>query len=268
MKYVNIIVELLRLLDVKFTTKCLINLYNSNPYHNTLYGLSMILSSYNIDNVAIRLKDKQQVLNIDSPFIAYASNDFVLVKQIEKTKVKCLFNNEYLDIKLEEFVSIWSGVLLMVETNDRTIEPDYFENRKREFLDKILSNLVWIIALLICVFHFVFVALFTMESIAILSVLLGGIYVSFLLLQKQLKVQSAYADKLCSLFNKSNCNSVLESDAAKFLGVFSWSEIGFAYFVSTFLCVLRELHGYLIVHGLMFVLFLFLYGVYGINVLK
>ena len=234
MKYVNILVELLRLLDVKYTTKCLINLCSSNPYRNSLYGLSMILSSYNIDNVAIRLKDKQQVLNIDPPFIAYASNDFVLVKQIKNAKVKCLFNNEYLDIALEEFVSIWSGVLLMIETNDRTIEPDYFENRKREFIDKMLYNLLWIIALLICVFYFVFVALFTMESIAILSALLGGIYVSFLLLQKQLKVQSAYADKLCSLFNKSNCNSVLESDAAKFLGVFSWSEIGFAYFVSTF----------------------------------
>ena len=73
MKYVNILVELLRLLDVKYTTKCLINLCSSNPYRNSLYGLSMILSSYNIDNVAIRLKDKQQVLNIDPPFIAYAS---------------------------------------------------------------------------------------------------------------------------------------------------------------------------------------------------
>ena len=60
MKYVNILVELLRLLDVKYTTKCLINLCSSNPYRNSLYGLSMILSSYNIDNVAIRLKDKQQ----------------------------------------------------------------------------------------------------------------------------------------------------------------------------------------------------------------
>lgn len=53
-----------------------------------------------------------------------------------------------------------------------------------------------------------------------------------------MKIQSNYADKLCSLFKKSDCNNVLESEVVKFLGVFSWSEIGFGYFVSTLLIYL------------------------------
>lgn len=238
MKELNIIIELLHLLNVKYTAKYVISLYKSNPYRNSLYGLSMILSSYNIDNVAIRLENKQQIRNLEPPFIAYASNRFVLVKQMKNGGFECLFNNEYLNIEMEEFISIWSGILLMIETNDRSIEPNYFENRNRELLDRLFSSLLWIIVFSIGFFYFTFSNLWTYKSLTVLGVLLSGIYVSFLLLKKQLKVQSAFADKLCSLFNKSSCNSVLESEASKFLGVFSWSEIGFTYFISTFfICI-------------------------------
>jgi protein-disulfide isomerase/uncharacterized membrane protein len=45
-----------------------------------------------------------------------------------------------------------------------------------------------------------------------------------------MRVQSQYADKICSLFKQNDCNSVLESKAAKLFGMFGWSEIGLAYF--------------------------------------
>lgn len=231
----NIIIELLRILGVKYTTKYVIRIYKSNPYRNSLYGLSMILSLYNINNVAIQLKNKKQIINLQPPFIAYASNSFVLVKKISNGRFECLFNNEYLNIAIDEFLSIWSGILLMIETNDRSIEPNYFENRKRELMEVLFSNLLWMILIIIGFFYLTFSNLWTIETLLILTLLLFGAYVSLLLLQKQLKIQSSYADKLCSLFNKNSCNSVLESEASKFLGIFSWSEIGFVYFVSTFL---------------------------------
>lgn len=79
-----------------------------------------------------------------------------------------------------------------------------------------------------------FLGLLNGEDAVLGGVLLFGLYICFLLLQKQMNAKSLYADKLCSLFKKSNCNDILESDASKFLGLFSWSEIGFAYFASTF----------------------------------
>jgi uncharacterized membrane protein len=57
-----------------------------------------------------------------------------------------------------------------------------------------------------------------------------GIYICYLLVLKQLRIQSRYADKICTLFSKSDCNNVLESDAAKLWGIFGWSEIGLGYF--------------------------------------
>ena len=67
----------------------------------------------------------------------------------------------------------------------------------------------------------------------LLFINLAGAGVSFLLLLKQGKVQSEYTDKICSLFKQGDCNSVLESDAAKLWGMFSWSEIGLGYFISS-----------------------------------
>lgn len=59
-----------------------------------------------------------------------------------------------------------------------------------------------------------------------------GACLSYLLLKKQLHVQSNMADRICILWKKSSCNNVLEMPAAKLLGIFGWSEVGMAYFVT------------------------------------
>jgi len=66
----------------------------------------------------------------------------------------------------------------------------------------------------------------------LLFVNLLGIYICYLLILKQLRINSRYADKICTLFSKSDCNNVLESDAAKLWGIFGWSEIGLGYFAA------------------------------------
>ena len=51
-------------------------------------------------------------------------------------------------------------------------------------------------------------------------------------------IQSNYADKICLLFSKGDCNNVLESNAAKLFGIFGWSEIGLGYFTANVLLLL------------------------------
>ena len=61
--------------------------------------------------------------------------------------------------------------------------------------------------------------------------MIGG-YIGYLLVLKQLRIQSNYADRLCSLFKYSDCNNILDSKAAKLFGLIGWSEIGLGYFIS------------------------------------
>jgi len=53
-----------------------------------------------------------------------------------------------------------------------------------------------------------------------------------------MRIHSSYADKICSLFSKSDCNNVLESEAAKLWGFFGWSEIGLGYFSANVILLL------------------------------
>ena len=46
MKNMNVFIELLRCLNVKYTHGYAMDIYKGNPYHNSLYGLSMMLSHY------------------------------------------------------------------------------------------------------------------------------------------------------------------------------------------------------------------------------
>ncbi|HKJ32540.1 MAG TPA: vitamin K epoxide reductase family protein, partial [Balneolales bacterium] len=50
--------------------------------------------------------------------------------------------------------------------------------------------------------------------------------------------QNTLLQKVCSMGNKTNCQSVLSSNAAKVIGNISWSDIGFIYFTGGYLYLL------------------------------
>jgi uncharacterized membrane protein len=64
-----------------------------------------------------------------------------------------------------------------------------------------------------------------------------GVYVGYLLVQKQMNIRNSRADKICSIFKKGGCSGVLESAAAKLFGIIGWSEVGLSYFISNILIV-------------------------------
>ena len=73
-------------LEVPYTTNYVDNLYNEHPYRYTLYGIQQMLSRYNIKTTTIRLKDKKDLSKIDTPFLAEAYDDIVIVKRIAKSR--------------------------------------------------------------------------------------------------------------------------------------------------------------------------------------
>lgn len=71
------------------------------------------------------------------------------------------------------------------------------------------------------------------------------------MLQKQLNIQNRITTKICSLLKEGDCNHTLESKFSH-IWIFSWAEIGFAYFASSsIICLLHSecipiLSGYII----------------------
>jgi len=251
----NTFVAFLELLKVKHTEDFSNRYFNEHPHKYNLLGLSKMLSDYGVANAGTRIADKEKDLpNIECPFVAHLSGGFLAVNNIEPDKVNYLWNGKIITISVEQFIKAWSGVILLAEKTPDSIEPDYQEHRKKELFGIAQKALLILAGILLfgiayySVYHGIAglrsatpamtttIQLFGYSIILLLNLL--GVYIGYLLVLKQMHIHSQYADKLCTLFSKSDCNNVLESDAAKLWGVFGWSEIGLGYFAANVLLLL------------------------------
>jgi len=237
----NVFVSFLNLLDVKHTKAFSNRYFNEHPHKYNLFGLSKMLSDYGIENVATRIADKEKdIVDIETPFIAHFGGDFAVVHQVESDKVSLIWRGSNHVLPVAEFIEAWSGIVLLAEPSEKSGEPDYQEHRKSEQLNFLKNAALFAVCCLILLLAFIYqlfnysvTQLFGYSIILLLNLL--GVYIGYLLLLKQMHIQSQYADKLCSLFKHNDCNNVLESKAAKLWGVFGWSEIGLSYFTANIL---------------------------------
>jgi uncharacterized membrane protein len=230
----DIFTTLLEELKIKHTKVFSAKYYSEHPYRNSLFGLSKMLSGYQIENQGIRIKNKKEMLSeLETPFIAYTGSDFITVTGIYKENIDYLWKDKKISISRDEFISRWSGVVLLAEPDEKSIEPGYGEHRKQELYSAIKYGLL--IAAIILLSGLV--AFHTQidtgwNTPASIFINLSGLYICYLLLLKQMHIHSNQADKICSLLiDKSDCNNILDTDAAKIAG-FSWSEIGAGYFIA------------------------------------
>jgi hypothetical protein len=244
----NLLLAILKQLNVKHTIAFTYKYFNEHPHKYNLFGLSSMLSDYGIENVGIKISDKNEIRSIEPPFIAHIGNDFAIVEKIDKDDIWFFEGNKRIKIPLDEFIKMWTGYTLIAEPGETSKEPDYEVHFRKE----LFSNLLKIILLFFTLFLFAF-AFISNKSylhpgvVLLLAINSIGAYIGYLLVLKQLHIQSNYADRLCSLFKYNDCNNILESDAAKLFGVIGWSEVGLGYFISNviILCFLPSFLSYL-----------------------
>ena len=229
----NILISFLKTLHMKHTSAYAEKLYEEYPHKYNLYGLSKMLEEYGITNAGVRINDKN-IRSLEVPFIAHIGNDFVVVDQVTDKQVYYHWKDKDIKVSIEQFQNLWSGVVLIAEPDETSIEPEYKQHRK-QYLLNVCQNFLLVSILFIALlwtygkqgFHVFSAVLFLLYAVGALTCLM--------LLQKQIYVHGQYADKICSLFKQKDCNNVLESDAAKLFGWISWSEIGLGYFLSNLL---------------------------------
>lgn len=247
-EYTNALTSILSLLDVRYTSKYANRYFNEHPYKYSLFGLSKMLTCYGVHNSGIKVSNKEDIHFLEPPFIAHIGNDFVTVKNISKDNICYYWRKKKLSISIKEFLDLWSGAVLVPEADETSIEPDYKEHRKEEVATSIQKILLLLSGMVLGVIglyqNYTF---WNLGLVLLLIVNLIGIYIGYLLVQKQVNIHSSVADKICSLFAKSDCNDILTSPAAKFLGVVGWSELGLGYFLSNIYIILfaPELYSYL-----------------------
>lgn len=223
----------LKALHVKYTSTYAEKLYEEHPHKYNMYGLSKMLEEYGIANAGVRINDKN-IWSLETPFIAHIGNDFVVVNKVTDKQVSYHWRDKEINVTEDQFKNLWSGVVLIAETDENSIEPDYLQHRRQYLLNLCQNTLLTAIPLIAMLW------IYGKQGFQIAYAILFLLYVtgaltSLLLVQKQIYAHGQYADKICSLFKQKDCNNVLESDAAKVFGWISWSEIGLGYFLSNLL---------------------------------
>ena len=137
------------------------------------------------------------------------------------------------DLTIEGFNKQWTGNALLLDDYENAVEPDYTNHKRINFYETLIRSGIFFVPIFFLLLAFSFFGRWTEWYLyPLLFINAIGVGISFLLLQKQVKSDSKVGDKVCSLLKHNSCNTVIESKGAYILHSISWSEVGFAFFLS------------------------------------
>lgn len=238
-KYKNTLLLLLHLLGVKYNYSYANKLFNEHPHKYDLLGLSQMLLDYNIPNCVLQLNKKIEIQQIDPPFVAYVNNGFATIIQINNDELHYIFNGESVRLSLIHFLDLWSGIVLILEAKDKSIEPNYCLHRKMQILNNFKVCTLWGIVGIFLLGGYISNDIYrNVEYSLLLFINIIGFYICCFIMMKQHNLSNTYIDKLCLLFHQGDCRRILNHRYGNFFGIFSWGEVGSGYFFSNIVFLL------------------------------
>lgn len=209
-----------------------------HPFYPSLLSISEVLENEaGIKNFAVKIT-LAQLKDVTFPCIAHTDLrgwEYIIITDFKADTVFYELNGKRKKLALSEFEKIWTGVVLMSETQQKGLL------QKWDF-EKLVPYLLPTIAL---VLFFSLVVntqktsvLSLVAFIGELACLLAGLAVSVLLLIQSLGKSNALIQQLCGADAKHNCNSILSSKAATISSWLSLSDLGFLYFSGNLLLLL------------------------------
>ena len=220
-----------RFLNIPLTQTSLQNVLEEHPDYPSLLSLSDAFDAFKIENVAAQI-DTDQLTTSSPPYIAHLNTNggqFVLVKNATESGFGYIDeNHQQTTISRSDFLQKWAGVVFIAEPNQQAGETDYAKKRQGENLEALRWPLIGL-GFLLFVFWGVAQAPTAAVSVWVLLKALG-VLLSALLLSVQYGQPNELTASLCKLNNKTDCNHILTSSAAKLTDWLGWSEIGLFYF--------------------------------------
>lgn len=197
----------------------------------TLFGLSKLLEEYGVTSEGYELSDKSELSALTPPFLASTPRGIVIVTDVTPEKVSYLSRGVAECVQRDEFASAWDGRVMLSYPASNAAEPDYALHRRLDFFMRAKGVVLACSVAIILIYLFVSNGLWQHPSTVLLTLINGGgIYLTYLLVQKSLNIKNKAADRVCGVLQAGGCDSILATSASKFFGLFGWSEVGFSYF--------------------------------------
>ena len=243
---IAVVRRMIRHYKIPVTDQSVEEVLKSHSDYPSLKSICDALNEWKIENYPMRL-DRDELRDAGSPFIAH------LKDKEEKIAFVPGFNGNskvtYYDsfgksktVGKETFFNMYSGVSILIDPGEDSGDRDFTEKAQADMLNRILPFLVGLALILYSVY-----AILTAEEnrlnitfryFALLLTKLIGLGLSVLLVLKDLNINSRLADTLCGFASKTNCNSLLNTDAVKVYGWLHWSDVGVIYFLTGLLMMI------------------------------
>ena len=234
----TLVADFLTALKVPFTKEYTEQRFETMPF-KTLFGVTQLLKEYSVDTVGYEIGDKNEFCSIPVPFIAQTEGGLVIVTETSAESVTYLTQGVTETMEYQEFLQSWTGVVLLAEVEPQAKEPDYGQHFRKELIEKSKFYLMLIIGGLLTAYLIVNGGLWHYWSVwALIAVDSCGLCLTYMLVQKSLRIKNPVADKVCGVLQEGGCDSILKTSASSFFGIFSWSEVGFTYFGVSLLAML------------------------------
>lgn len=220
--------KLLELLHVPVTGKFADDV-KLRPEYPSLLAVSNAMHELNVNNIVISIST-DQLSEISFPAIAQVRADngsFIIVLKIENGVVHYLDNQlRHIKTSVNDFAADWTGILLLAETSEKSGEPDYEENRKKE----LLSRGRYIILIVLSVM--IFTTSLLLKPGFVFPMLINALGIGFcvILLMQTFGQYNMLIEAVCKPDSKTDCDQVVNSSMAKIYSDISLAEIGLLFF--------------------------------------
>jgi len=231
------VTNLFKYLKVTINPDTVIDELEKHPDYPSMLAVSDVLTALNISNTAFRA-EFDMLGELAAPFLVNLNTNGGEFAVVTKMDAKHFYfsdeRKEVNKLSLEDFKSAFAGVVLIAEPDSKLIKKSGLLSSAYKFKPAVLtaSCLLILLTLLYNSGYF-----FNLNwAIVLLSIIkTAGLIVSILLLVQSVDSNNPLIQVLCQGGNKTDCNAILSSKAAKVFDGLTWSEVGFFYFAGTWL---------------------------------
>lgn len=218
-----------------------------HPAYPSFASFHYALNRAGIESIAVYTSLEGLKNDIPKPAIVHLNEEngvFALLTGIDSQYAYIAQYGKEAKVELHDFETLFSGNVLAVDS-----DPERLTISRRMLFSGYISKFSkWIFPVLLLLSYLLLAEKTDFYGWAYRILWVGGLVLSILLFSKQMGFSDEWTERICTAGGRhTDCNSILASRGAKFLGVITWSEVGVIYFLT--LLAGEWLLGFSLLHG-------------------